>query len=225
MRNWELAKSQRGPEAPPPTGKLHPYVAISRTIGSGGTQVARVVAETLGWSFFDRELLDVMASDDDVRRRMYAIEDEHERGLFEDVLLSIGSGGPAQRDDYFHNVVRASVSLAARQPAVFVGRGVGYILPAPAGVTVRIVAAADHCDARYAVRRSLPMETARKERVQLEADRRKFLRKHFGHRTDDEASFDLTVAVDRIGQGEAVNLITTLVRSRFRRYFDAPPDS
>ncbi|MFQ5424305.1 MAG: AAA family ATPase [Phycisphaerae bacterium] len=218
IRNWELARSQRRAEAPPEERTIHPFIAISRMVGAGGSYVGRAVADELGWSVFDRELLDVMASDDEVRRRVYAIEDEHERSLLEDVLLSIGYHGPGERDDYFHRLARASVAIATREPAVFVGRGVGFILPAASGVTVRIVASVDYCDARYAVRRNLPADHARKERRDKEADRIRYLKKHGRRRFADLSGFDLTVAVDRIGPREAINVITALARSRFGTY-------
>lgn len=216
MRNWELAQAQRV-ASPIIKREIYPYVAVSRHVASGGRQIARAVAEQLGWSCFDRELIDIMASDDDVRRRLYAIEDENERGIFQDILLSIGYQG--QRNDYFHRLCEASIRVATRQPAVFVGRGVGFILPAKSGVSVRIVASDEYCDARLATRDNVPVEVAQRQRRRLEDDRRKFLLKHFGRRVESLAAYDLTLSVERIGQSEAARLITSLVKYRFRDYF------
>lgn len=217
MRNWELARAQKL-TSPIKKREIHPYVAVSRQAASGGRQIAQAVAEQLGWSCFDRELIDIMASDDDVRRRLYAIEDENERGLLEDILLSIGYEG--QRNDYFRQLCEASIRVATRQPAVFVGRGIGFILPAKSGVSVRIVASDEYCDARLATRDNTSVKDARRQRHRLEQDRRKFLVKHFGSRVDHLDAYDLTLSVERIGQSEAVRLITSLVEHRFRDYVE-----
>lgn len=225
MRNWELARRVQEPavEAAPPVRcappALHPYVAVSRMVGSGGGQVGRAIAARLGWSFFDRELLDIMSCDDDIRRRVYALEDEHQRGLIESVLLTLGDERQDRREDYFHRLTQATVMILSRQPAVLVGRGVGFLLPAAMGINLRVVAAEEYCVARFAVRRNLPMETARKERRQLEQDRMHFLSTHFGPRSIDSSAYDLVVAADRLSQSEAVDLVVALAQSRFRHYF------
>ncbi|MCP5110323.1 MAG: cytidylate kinase-like family protein, partial [bacterium] len=58
MRNWELARAQRV-EVPavPGAKEVEHYVAISRTVGSGGSEVAVLLGERLGWPVFDKEIL------------------------------------------------------------------------------------------------------------------------------------------------------------------------
>jgi len=226
IRNWELARSQRRPEALPEERSLHPFIAISRMVGAGGSygRARRTPTSSAGRS----SIANCWTSWHPTTRcggRVYAIEDEHERSLLEDVLLSVGYHGPGERHDYYHRLARASVAIATREPAVFVGRGVGFILPAASGVTVRIVASVDYCDARYAVRRNLPADQARKERRDKEEDRIRYLKEHGGNRFADLSGFDLTVAVDRIGPREAINVIAALARSRFRAYLSQTAQS
>jgi hypothetical protein len=44
-----------------PAETIHPYLTVSCEAGAGGSEVARLTAERLGWKYFNRELLDCVA--------------------------------------------------------------------------------------------------------------------------------------------------------------------
>ena len=56
MRNWELARAQsRGPRPHAAPRDVADFVTISRTMTSGGTHVATLLGERLGWPILTLE--------------------------------------------------------------------------------------------------------------------------------------------------------------------------
>ena len=140
MRNWELSRAQRVPPQPyAPPCDVCDFVCISRAVGSGGSQVATLLGEQLGWPMFDREILQVMARDDKVRTRLFEHLDERDVGWLEDAVRWLIRGA-SRPEDYFHRLTETILALARQGRAVFLGRGADLILPRDRGLRVRIIA-------------------------------------------------------------------------------------
>lgn len=180
MRNWELARRQGTlPEQDEPTAEIQHYVAVSRQMGSRGAAVARRVGEKLNWHVYDREILTLMAEQNSVQRRIYALRDERHEGWLDSVITSLSPENPHQPDDYFHNLSRTVTTIARHQHAVFIGRGAQFVLPPGRGLSVRTIAAPHHCAANVARRDSIDLDAARRKVLEVEDERRRFLRGHF----------------------------------------------
>ena len=80
MRNWELARSQRFTEAAKRPAEVQEFICISRMVGVGHRAVTRPLGERLGWPVLDRQLLESMAGDDDLRQRIYHTMDQRDLG-------------------------------------------------------------------------------------------------------------------------------------------------
>ena len=89
MRNWELARAQRLSVPAPQREEVEDFIAISRNAGAQGKVVAAELGEKLGWPVFGREILDVMAGDDDLRRQIYASMDERDLSWYEETLRAL----------------------------------------------------------------------------------------------------------------------------------------
>ncbi|MEW6251294.1 MAG: cytidylate kinase family protein, partial [Planctomycetota bacterium] len=142
MRNWELSRAQRaaGPGGQGGTGtaqRVAPFVAISRSVEAGGSEVARELGEALGWPVFDREILQAMAGDNEVRARLYENMDERDKSWIEDALKWL-LRGRVPPEDYYYRVTEAVLAIQRQGPAVFLGRGADLILPKELGLRVRL---------------------------------------------------------------------------------------
>jgi len=214
MRNWELARAQRVPAqpgtAPPPVAE---FVSISRSVGSGGSEVAHRLGERLGWPVFDREILQAMAGDDQVRARLYEAMDEREQSWLESALRWI-IAGEFREDTYFYRLNETVLALARRGRAVFLGRASDLILPRDCGLRVRITASLERRAATLAARSGMSETLARAEVEQTDADRAEFRRRHFGKNANDPTRFDLTVNMDRFTPPQAVEIILTALAQR-----------
>lgn len=214
MRNWELARSQQVPAQPgaaaPPVAE---FVSISRSVASGGSEVARLLGQRLDWPVFDREILQAMAGDDQVRARLYESMDEREQSWLESALRWI-IAGEFREDTYFYRLNETILALARRGHAVFLGRASDLILPREYGIRVRITASLERRAAALAARTGMSEALARAEVEQTDADRADFRRRHFGKTANDPTRFDLALNMDHFTPEQAVEVILAAMRQR-----------
>jgi len=208
IRNWELARRQRPGALTGETQEVHDFVAISRAVGAGGKELATKLGQELDWPAFDKEILDAMAGDDALRRRIYDSMDERDMTWCEETLKALLQPG-FSRNDYFHRLTETVLSLARQGPGVFLGRGVHLILPRNRGFRVRLVAPVEQRVAYLAKSLGLSIEDARTEMVRTEENRATFLLNHFRVPTDDATLHDLTINMERFSLDQAVSLILT----------------
>jgi hypothetical protein len=196
MRNWELGRTRSASLPPEPSQAIQPYIAISRELGSQGEVVAACLAECLGWPKYDREILDYMAEDQEVRRRLYDQMDERERTWLQqmlDLLEPLGPEASLAREGYFGRLTRAVIAIARKERAIFVGRGANFILPRPRGLSVRIVAPPKDRVRHVMAEEGLDERAARRRMEEVERQRAEFLVQYFGRRPYDPRRYDLVL--------------------------------
>jgi cytidylate kinase len=196
-----------------PPGAVRDFVAISRQVGSGGSQIARELAERLDWPLFDKEILHAMAGDDASRERLYEWMDECDRGWIEQ-MLEFRHAGRFPPQDYVRKLSATVLALSRGAPAVFLGRATDLILPAEHGLRVRVVAPFEERMRRYAERSHVGNDLAREAVTRIDHERGEFVRHHFHRTIDDPVRCDLTLNTARVSVTEAVELVLALLRKR-----------
>src|SRR5688572_30181497 len=115
-------------------------IAISRETGSRGATIGKRVAQRLGWSYYDQELLQYLAQgdhrDDELLAELAPDARDWVRTHVE-LLKQVSGIARSPKELYVSQVILA---IAARGRAVILGRGAGAILPAQCVLHVRIVA-------------------------------------------------------------------------------------
>lgn len=213
LRNWEIERTQQR-QAPRPEEKpVLDYVTISRSVGLEAYKIARTLHERLGWPLFDRELLQVMAGNDEYRRRLYANMDGRDQGWLEGFVRGL-SLGRFDRDDYFRRLTETVLSIARQSRAIFVGRGTSFILPPDVGLRVRLTAPTDFCVASLARQKGLSPDEAARQVEEIGEERAKFIRKHFYGNWGDPTVYDLTINMARLSLDETAELILSALRIR-----------
>ena len=214
MRHWELARAQRvtpQPDVRPP--EVAEFVSISRSVASGGSRVATLLGQRLGWPVFDREILQAMAGDDQVRARLYERMDERDVNWLEDAARWL-IGGELRKDDYFCRLTETILVLARQGHAVFLGRGVDLILPRDRGLRVRITAPPEQRARTFAERRNVTEALALAEIERIDRERTEFRRRHFGRTANDVARYDLVLNLNCFRPEQAVEVILVALRAR-----------
>jgi cytidylate kinase len=109
-------------------GPIAKIITLSRDYGTEGHAIGEVVAGKLGCSFWDREILDMLAGESGwkLQARMFEALDEKAQGAIDAVVADFF--GRLERDNYFHLLPKAICTIA-HEDAVIVGRGAHLILP------------------------------------------------------------------------------------------------
>lgn len=213
FKQWQQSRQQsaRGPG----DSQVFPYIAISRVIAGDVDHVAGLIGRKLGWPVFDKEILQGMAGNDDVRRQIYESMDERDLSWLEEATRAFVETG-FDRNDYFPRLVNAIFALARGSSAVFVGRGAGWILPQNMGIRVRLVTSPETNAKNYAASEKLDLETARKQVALLERERVEFVKHHFRIDVNDPREYDLTVNLDRFSAEQAAELVVAAHKVRIK---------
>jgi len=213
LRNWEIQRDQQ-PARPADAVKVHPYVALSRDAGSGAGEIAALLSAGLGWDVYDKKLLEHMAADDNVRRRVYGLMDEREENFLADILRPIALGRDALRNDYFRRLRMAVATIVSRTSAIFLGRGAVLLLPPDAGLRVRIIAPRDVRIANFARRNNLDPAAAAAQVARIDQERKRFLESHFGPDADAPDRYDLTINTAGLSAADAAEIIAVALKRK-----------
>jgi cytidylate kinase len=212
LRNWELARAQRFAKPRDPH-EVCAFVAISRQVGAGGSEIAHLLAERIKWPLFDKELLHAMAGDDQVRERLYERMDERDTTWIEQAMEWVLRGRFLPQD-YFPDLVQCVLALARGSHAVFLGRAADLILPRNQGLRVRVVAPLDQRVRRFGEREHTDDERAREELARIDQERADFIQRHFHRDIDDPTRCDLMINSAHLSVAEAGELILALLQKR-----------
>jgi hypothetical protein len=200
MRKWEFEavarresprESPRGSPAEAPV--VHPCITVARQIGAGGGEIGRGIASVLGRPLCDRAILDTIAGEGRIRSQILELLDERDRSALQIWIEGILRGRLADKEDYLRALVHAVGSVAAHGPAVFLGRGVNFILGPGRGLHLRVVAPVECRMEALRDTRGLAEAEARALIEHTDADRAAFVRRHFHREIDDPLAYDLVL--------------------------------
>ena len=198
-------------------------ITVGRQIGSGGLQVAKLVAAELGIDVYDKNLLMIAARESGLAPEVFATKDE-KPGALGRFARMLGIRGPVYGEAYSGGSVMSEDELfalqsdvirdiAARGSGVFVGRAADYVLrDNPRLMSVFITADPDYRIARVMERENLSEQEA--ERYITEADRKRanWYNYYTFKKWGDGASYDICLNTSRFGLEGTAALIVQMYR-------------
>jgi len=187
--------------------RLGKFLAISREEGAGGSEIAQLVGEKLGWEVLDKSLLDRVAERLQCSRAMLELVDETPGNWVLDVLGGWMDRGIVAQDKYVVHLGRVVLAAVRRGDVVLVGRGAQFLLPREKGLCVRIIAPRKVRVKRIAAGRNLDTAAARQLVDETDLGRREFAQRFFHREIDDPHHYDLVINAERIAPDEAADVI------------------
>ncbi len=201
-------------------------ITISRQYGAGGSEVARLVAERLGWQVVDNEIVDLVARRAGLTREEVASQDERVPGFVERLAHALAASSQEYAVPELGVAVRTEEpalvritelvvkEVAAEGRVVLVGRAapavIGQVpgalhvkLVAPRSFRIRVAMEAEGLDARTAERRL----------EQVDAQRARYHREHYGRDWDDPVHFHMVLNTGLLGFDGAAEVIVARARA------------
>lgn len=218
VERWSVerrAERERQGAADPAPEQFHPWIAIARDYGSGGTVVGQLLAARLGYAFYDREILDAIARESNYRREFIESIDETSRNAIESHVDALLHGESFAPSDFLRYLMRVVLTIGETGRAIIVGRGANHILPASHGLSVRIIAPFEQRAETVARRLSITREAAREKVREIDRDRAEFHRVHFHRSSWSPEDYDLIINLARTAPETSVALIETTLLGRF----------
>jgi cytidylate kinase len=212
VRRWELERQKRArgddtPKEPPP------IITISRAYGARGSAVGKMVAEELGLTFWDRELLHTIAEQTGLAETLLTSLDEHAQSLMDGIIASV-RGEDDGAVEYAQQLTRVVGTIGHHGSALIVGRGAQYIVEAGRAMRVRIHGSLETRAADYAFREGVDTHAAANIVNNVDKDRRVFCRLHFDRDPEELGHYDLVVNRDVFSVEQTAMIIATAYRSK-----------
>lgn len=189
-------------------------IAISREIGSLGSQVAQELGKHLEWPVYDREILELIAKRSVLRTELLQSIDEQDSGWFSETMRSLGHPEELSRAGYLHHLTKVLAALAAHGKCILVGRGATAMLPEDSTLKLRIIAPLEVRVDRVAGRMNVSHSEAREIVHRVDQERRQFVHGHFHRDVDDPHGFDLVLNSAHYTASELAEMAWVAVRTR-----------
>ena len=205
-----------------------PIITISRQYGSGGSDVALLVAEHLGWQLIDNEFIDRVAKAAELPRQEVEERLECPQGLFDRIARALAyssgdlytTGGgiatPLPETNDLFRVTETVIEEAVRDgDVVFVGRGAHACLAdATDALHVFTMGPLDWRVERVADVLKLSEQEARQRVQNVDDRRRQYVKQNYGRNWEDPANYDLCINTARISFKQAAEMIVAALGRR-----------
>jgi cytidylate kinase len=191
-----------------------PWIALSRQLGSGGDELARLLGEALGWHVYDREILSAVAAE--THRDLLAVERFDEKGVREvgeyiaPFILHDDPGQARVLVGLRHVIQR----IGREGKAVVVGRGANFVLEPAGGLRIRTVGTPAERAETLARSAGIAVHEARRRVTESDDAQRAFVRQAFQHEIEDPAGYDLVLSPHALGLPAAAAAVLAAARAK-----------
>lgn len=206
-----------------------PVVTITRQFGSGGSSVAQMVAQQLGWTVIDNEFVDQVATRAGLPRETVAELDEKAPSLMQRLVRALATASPEvfvpagddatlPAEEQIVRVTERVIAEAARHGrAVLVGRGAQAVLAKASpdeALHAYVVAPREQRIAEVMRRLSLDEKAATQEVDRTDANRDRYVDKWHGRKRQDPTNYHVVVNTAWLGYEGSAELVVAAVRRR-----------
>lgn len=199
-------------------------ITISRQYAAGGSEVARQVAERLGYTLVDNELIDEVAARAGMSPDEVAEREEKAPGFIDRLTHTLAAsmpefvapeGGtlPELTEERLVRITEKVVAdLAARGNAVLVGRASAVVLANRSDTLhVRVVAPVAARLRRAVERLGVAAKEAERKLVETDTNRARYHKQYYKRDWNDASNYDLVVNTERLGIEGAVRAVMAVV--------------
>lgn len=216
LRQFLIKESIRG-EQTLTDDFIRPFITIAREPGSGGAPIAAAVAEKLGYSLIDEQIIDEIARSTKKRKEIIKAVDEKSRTAIQDIVHSLLNREYIQDTTYLTELVKVVLANAYKGKCVILGRGGNFITPFARGLHVNITA-----PYKVRVQRAIDFEghsAARAKEViaKIEKEREDFVTQYFRMDPNKKNSYDLTLNTTYFQVDQARDVIIEAFYQKFAR--------
>ena len=200
-----------------PVNQDMPIITISREMGSGGRPIAQMVVKKLGksWKLFHKDLIDDIANESKLERKLVKEVDEHRIPLIDEIVGDFFGKRYLTLSNYYKHLVKTLSVIGQRGYAVIMGRGAHYLFPD--ALNVRII-----CEMNQRIKWEMEYESLTRTQAvnRIEASdkqRYDFERTLYNHDIRKAHHYDLVIRTGpNLSIKNAADLIVFMAKRRFK---------
>jgi cytidylate kinase len=213
-------EEQRLSSIPPPARAEapRPVICISREFGAQAGELAEHVASHFGFSVCDQDLVDQIARQANVRRRVVESLDERLQTGIQKSIEHLIQSNRFRPSDYLRNLSEVVLTLGRHGRTVIIGRGAHVILDPNHALRVRCYAPLAWRCSEVARRHGISLARAELLTLRVDAERAAFYREHFYSDVSDPLGFDLMLNVSTMPLETRRAIVTAAFEAKFPEY-------
>jgi cytidylate kinase len=188
-----LGEEHQQPASTPIPVARFQNICISREAGAGGSALARLIGERLGWKVYDEELIEAIAHRMEVPIDDVRALDEQAPSMVQDWLLPLREEYYAPQEAYLDHLAKLIEAIGRAGESILVGRGAGFMLPRDATLSLRVIAPMKVRAQRLSERMGVSVRTARRAARDLDRRRAQFDRTMHRANPNDPHNFDMVL--------------------------------
>jgi CMP/dCMP kinase len=202
-------------------------ITISRMYGSGGSEVAALIARSLGWELYDNAVVDAVAERLGLPRAAVSERDERVPSIVERLATTLSLAtpesmplipdAPLPSEELLVRVTKRVIEEAVqRGPAVFVGRGAQSLLAQRADALHVFCHAPRAFLVEYAIQHHrVASHEAERHVAEMNRQREQYVKRHWSRNWLHPENYHLCVNTGWLGISGCAELVTEIARKRF----------
>lgn len=202
-------------------------ITIARQYGSGGRTVGEMLANKLGWHFYDKELMKLASDESGINEALFVNADEKvksaqlfniAKSAYHGELIPPESDDFTSSDNLFNYQAKIIRKLAeGDESCIIMGRCADYILKDYDNVlSVFVHAPKDFCMEQAAKKHSMNEKELERYIAKTDRHRAGYYKYHTGREWTDARNYDLCLDSSKLGFDRCVEEIIAYMDVRFR---------
>jgi cytidylate kinase len=204
-----LATAERPEELQP-----RPIITISRERGAGARELARSLADRLDLEIHGVSIIDEIARDERLERKVVESLDERIRSQIDMWVAGVLKQRIFLRDNYHVALARAVRTLASHGGVVFLGRGANLILAEACSLRILMVASLEVRIQNVMRYEGIDEATARGQVEKADRERRAFIEKLFHVDPNACHHYDLVLNTEHYDRDRLVDVALAALEAR-----------
>lgn len=193
---------------------IRPVITISRLPGCNAWNIAKQISTNLETDFFDQEIVDEIARNADVNRRVVETLDEQDNSIVLEWLSTLTAERHLWAYEYLDQLTKLIGTIGAHGHAVILGRGASYILPKEICLRVLVVAPLELRIKNVREAYGVSEKVARQNVMGIGSDRVAFVRRYFQADMLDPVNYDLVFNTEMNEQDTIVEMVKVAYNTR-----------
>ncbi|MGN0675607.1 MAG: AAA family ATPase [Oscillospiraceae bacterium] len=194
-------------------------ITIARGFGSGGKTIGKMLSESLGIPYYDKDLIKLASEESGINEALFGKSDEKVKGgLFSKTKVYSGeiaapdSADFVSEENLFSYQAKIIKSLADKGSCIIVGRCADFILKDRENVIKTFIwADKETCIKNAKAVCGLDEKEAEKQIERIDKERSAYYKAHTGSNWDNVRNYDLCLDTSRLSFEKCVEIIKTYI--------------
>ncbi len=199
-------------------------ICITRTCGSGGTEIGKMLSVQLGIDLYDRKLLRLASDDSGINEKLFAKADQDmkktvlykvSKSIYNGEKIPPESGNFLSDRSLFDFQARVLKGLLKKESFVVLGRAADFVLrEEPNAVSIFLTASPEACFKREQEIMQLDELGVNRHIKSINSYRSDYYKYHTGRKWKNVENYDLVLKTDVLGYQGCVDMIIDYVEKR-----------